>query len=638
MSINLYEEIIRILEKSESPVRGKDLAKKLNVTDRTIRNYIKKINTREKLIRSSENGYYLLPRKSYDVNKPNTIYDFSSQDERVIFIIKKIVTSNNWLNLYDLADEMYISYSTIEKDLIKVRENIKKHKLSIKRTKGKIMLEGTESNKRNLIKDTISSSNKISMDDLLSPLCDEVNVNMNKVKTIIVDTLKKYSIYANDYSLVNIFIHIIITIYRLKQDFPIQSCPFNDFTDFDVEKKCCMEIIEQISKEYNIIFNDNEKNQLTFLLISKTSSVDISKLTLENASSFIEKKYLDFTTELIKKINHYYYIDIEDNDFLLLFSLHLKNLIFRIRNNYYNINPISEDIILSNPLIYEISVFISEEIKSRFGCTLNKDEISFIVFHVGAIINRKKQLSQIIKAGLIYPSYYNCANTVLFQLNNSFSSDMEILNVYSIFENVPTDKYDLIINANPLGVLKEDIKIVNISPFVSNTDIKLIKKKIREIKINKRTATLKEHFGSFFDERLFERNHYFNSPEDMIRYMAQRFVDFRLADSSFVESVISRERMSATSFDNNVAIPHSIKVSTAKNCTYVIINDTPMHWGMYDVQIVILIGINENHRESFKKLYSSLLEALNNNEVIHKLSTCSSYTDFISILTSEIKY
>lgn len=638
MNATLYEEIIKILKESEGPVTGKNLAKKLNVTDRTIRNYIKEINAKENIIISSENGYSLLLKNNHEVSEPNTIYDFSSQDERVIFIIKRIVTSNSWLSLYDLADEMYISYSTIEKDLLKVKENIKKQKLTIKRSKGRILLEGTESNKRNLIKDIISNSSKISIDDLLSPLCDDVNVNMNTVKMIIVDALRKYSIYANDYSLVNILIHIVITIYRLRQNSPIQSCPFNDFTDFEIEKKCCMEIIDKISEKYGIIFNDNEINQLTFLLITKTSSVDISALTMENANNFIEEKYLGFTTELIKKINHYYYIDIEDNDFLLLFSLHLKNLIFRTRNNYYNINPLGDQITLSNPLIYEISVFISEEIKSKFGCTLNKDEISFIIFHVGAIINRKKQLSQIIKAGLIYPSYYNCSNTVLFQLNSNFSSDMEILNVYSIFENIPADKYDLIINANPVGILKEGKNIVNISPLVSNTDIKLIRKKINEIKANKRTETLKKHFDSFFDERLFERNHYFSSPEEMIRYMAQRFVDFRLADSSFIESVISREQMSATSFDNNVAIPHSIKVSTVKNCTYVIINDTPMRWGMYDVQVVILIGINENHRDSFKKLYSYLLEVLDNNEIIHKLSSCTSYTDFISILTNEIKH
>ncbi len=630
-----YEEIIDILKASQNPVPGKTLAEKLNVTDRTIRNYIKKINSEGRLIVASQDGYSLVTGGVPMGKELNAAYDFSYQDDRIIFIINRIMASTDMVNTYDLADEMYVSYSTIEKDILKVKETIEKYNLTIRRSKGFLTLTGAENDKRKLIKDIIYNSSKIPLEDYLDQLCAEVNIDMRKIKSIITDTLAKHKIYTNDYYLVNILIHVIITIYRLKKDLVISSSSFNDFTGYEAETNCCLEIVDKLSREYNIFFNDNERNQLTFLLVSKTSAIDVSALTLENADDFIERKYLDFTYEIIKKINYYYFIDLTDNDFILLFSLHLKNLIFRTRNNYSNNDILSEYAMHCNPLIYEIGVFIGEEIKDKFDCRINSDELSFIIIHVGAVINRKQQLSQIIKAALVFPNYYNYENTVKFNLNHEFSSDMEVLNVYNVFEQVPIEDYDLIINASPIGIRSSNINSVNISPLISDSDITLIRKKIDEIKASRKKQILKKHFESFFDERLFERNHYFNSPEEMIRYMAKRFVDFRLADSSFIDSVMEREQMSPTSFDNNVAIPHSIKASTVRNCTYVIINGVPMHWSMYDVQIVILIGINENQRDSFKKIYSYLLEALNDPNIINKLCKSTSYTDFISILTSD---
>ena len=95
------------------------------------------------------------------------------------------------------------------------------------------------------------------------------------------------------------------------------------------------------------------------------------------------------------------------------------------------------------------------------------------------------------------------------------------------------------------------------------------------------------------------------------------------------------EEITSTSFDNKVAIPHSILCSTSRNCSYVIVNKTPMKWGYFEVNIIIMIGINHNQRRFFKELYSNLLEKLQDMTILQELIKVKSYDAFIKLLTGE---
>ena len=94
------------------------------------------------------------------------------------------------------------------------------------------------------------------------------------------------------------------------------------------------------------MFNTEEKNQLIFLLMSKTARLDRSIQTKKQTQNFISQEYIAFTKQLIENINYIYYIDLNDSDFINFFSLHLKNVLFRWNNNTFNVNPFSDQIFI----------------------------------------------------------------------------------------------------------------------------------------------------------------------------------------------------------------------------------------------------------------------------------------------------
>ena len=111
-------EMIRFLSVHNRPMSGKELANALEVTPRSIKNYVHEINGLygKSIIASSRNGYELHTNvvssllASLDNQKiPQT------QEERSFYIIKQLVLHHHsGLDLFDLCDTLCVSYSTIK--------------------------------------------------------------------------------------------------------------------------------------------------------------------------------------------------------------------------------------------------------------------------------------------------------------------------------------------------------------------------------------------------------------------------------------------------------------------------------------------------------------------------------------------
>ena len=448
------------------------------------------------------------------------------------------------------------------------------------------------------------------------------------------NTLQEYHFFINDYSLSNILLHAYIVINRLLKKKQLDSCHFDDVDSFPSEKKVACAICDKISAKYNIHFSENEINQFTFLLITKTSSIDFYKLNQENIENIIGNDIYDMSKHLIEKVLHHFLLDIYDEEFILKFSLHLKNTLFRVKNGYQERNPIMTDIKTSYPLIYDIAVFIALEIKKMTNYILNEGEITFLAIHIGSIINSQNKLTHKIKCVLVYHKYYDYHQSILMKLNR-FSEDLEIIAICSSEDKLPDIHFDIILSTIPFKQSKYPVILIH--PFLNDQDYYHISQKIFEYKQALNIKIVSNYFSSFFEEDLFETEHYFKDRFEMIRYMANQIIKKGYADQSFTDAVIERELIASTSFDNFIAIPHTVETSTTKNTGCIIINKTAMQWDNYPVNLVIMIGVNKEKQNEFNDLYTHLLNILDDPEQTQQLIHCTNYQQFIFLLTHSEK-
>ncbi len=633
--MNNYKKILEILKKSNTPVSAKKLAESLSVSDRSIRNYIKTLRNYGEKIIADENGYMLeVPEKKPESTAEAGLFSFAVSEDRVNYIIEKIILINSGIDLYDLADSIYISYSTIEKDIIRVKKKIALFNLRLERKNGIVKIVGNESDKRSLISHYLSSNSAASMELTVESLCSILKISQTFIQSAISAALKNEQLYASDYALKSILIHVIINLARIKISQHVLDKPLYAALSFgSAEYNCAKAIYEKIAEQCTININEFEIQQLAFIITAKTSNINFNQTI--NLSTIVDSKIIHFVNEIIQTVNDIYYIDLNDENFISFFTLHLSNMLFRCEHNVSFTTPLSDEIFIQNPLIYDVAVYITQQIRKIFGYRLSRDEITFISLHVGAVLEKKIDESNMLKAIMVANNYYNyCSHYSLNALNQKLSGSCQILDVVNDMNDVNPIYYDLIIDTTASGCLNRCLPMVQTHTIITDKDFKKVRSFCEKLLLENKKQDFKEKLQSFIEPCLFERNHYESSVEKMIQYMSQKIIGMGFAPEEFTASVLEREAVTPTSFDNKVAIPHSIVCSTTKNICFIIINEKPMKWELFDVQLILMIGVNHNQRKDFKYIYSNLLERFEDPNIVKKLVAAHDYHEFIEILTN----
>lgn len=158
------------------------------------------------------------------------------------------------------------------------------------------------------------------MQNTLHAICEDIHIPFDTLKDLIIYQTRQQKLYASDYAIKNILTHVIITLSRLQNKYSLQLQSSPSAKEKEPESICAANIIQEIETNYNIMFNTEEKNQLIFLLMSKTTRLDHNNQTRKYTQDFISLEYIEFTKQLVENINYIYYIDLNDSDFINFFS------------------------------------------------------------------------------------------------------------------------------------------------------------------------------------------------------------------------------------------------------------------------------------------------------------------------------
>ncbi|MGX8850197.1 BglG family transcription antiterminator [Amedibacillus sp. YH-ame10] len=630
MKIKKQDQLVILLrdEREERYVPAQELADKLGVSTRQIRKYVVNINAfyNASVILSNYRGYCMDQGLYADIQEHTPTRTIETPETRKNYILQKLICIKEGYDIFDLSDELFVSSATIETDLKEIRSILRDHNLHLIRNKNMLLVEGNEMNKRTFMSHLISSD---SYDNFI--LKDEVQLltfhyHFWDFRKNIRDIFSQNDIFANDYTLNNTALHLIIMIDRIRN-----GCIMKDEIDLDRVKKSkqyqvSTQIQSFIETTYDVKINDTELYNLVLIISNHTTILDYSFITSENISEYIEQKFIDIAHNVIRKVERNYYLDAFDEDFITKFTVHVKNLFNRVENEYYAKNPLTAKIKTSYPLIYDIAVFIAQEFKRDYQVVLNEDEIAFIAFHIGSYFENNVQSKNKVTCAFIYADYYSIHKNVLDKIMRQF--DQRINMKYAISIN----------NYNP-GLLHADLIIstidmpfanasVTIHPFLTEKDTRAIRDAIERISQTKKGNALKAYLMNFFDQRLFYKNPSFKDKEEALEIMCRDVVKLDYTETSFYEDVLAREHMSSTAFED-VAVPHSLSKNTKSSFISIAISEEAIPWGSHPVHIIALIGINEDSRKVFSEIFEEIIEILSEPVHVRELLQMQDFNEFI---------
>lgn len=629
-----YEKLLRILIEAQSST-AQTLADRLGVSVRSIKTYVHEINKEHQaLIASSRTGYSVDSSRARAILHDDHKHIPQVSQERVVWIIRHLLNQENKkMNVYDICDELFISLSTLKNELTKVKRKTAKFDLTLRSQGDELYVEGLEKNKRKILSTILYDESNINFVNLKSLQHAFIDIDIEFIKNTVLQIFETYHYFINDYSLINLVLHITIAVDRLKHhnsnQEDITKMPAVRFHEYELASK----VAEKMEEHFHIEYSKAEIYEMTLLIISRATAVDYKSITTSNLEAFIGKDCLDLVNLLIQDISSFYYIDLSEPEFFIRFALHIRNLLVRSKNNYFSKNPLTEGIKTACPFIYDISVSLAGILKEKTGVSINDDEIAYIAFHLGSTLEAQKNLTTKITAVLYCPNYYNINSKIIERINHAFSNDLLITNILtdeSEFTNIKNT--DFIISTMPIESVVP-YPFLQISLFLREKDQEALRHKLHELRKMKKQREFESYLRELLTPQLFERKQQFSNKADCIHGMVKQLVKLGYVDPSFENEIFEREKMSSTAF-GTFAIPHAMKMHAHKTGMCVYVSETGTLWDEHMVHLVIMLCFNKNERYIFNEIFDPLTMILSESEHVRKLVQCKDYEEFVQTLVS----
>lgn len=604
-------EIIKLLNQYHILSADK-IAKMLNVSTKTIRNEIHKIN-------SSLNLNYIISQKGtgYLINERIQLEKEYASEQNIQYLILKKILNHDFYNFYELADELFISESNLQRYIKRVNEIIQKRNSSIKicRQQNQLYLNGTETEKRQIT--TYFLMNELNQYNFNLSMYQSLflRIDILELQKIITEFNNSHHLNLRDVEIISLVIHVALMLERV-----IRGNEIINEVDFvnDEYNHLSIQFANILQIRYEIKLNKSEIKYLSLLLAGKVPSIE------ENDINEVKQ----FIQQLIIEINESFDVDLQqDSKFADNFLIHLIGLKRRITNHTFLNNPLIKELQKNFPVIYDMSVFIALKIQEFFSTQLYEDEIGYITLHLmGAIERLHTSLHK--KIVLIYPFGQAGYDYIVKKINHIHDLEIEICCQLSMFDAFQIKEYqpDLVISFVHIEE-KVGYPIYVCHNLLLEEDIENI------YNILKGNHTFKKNV--FFEKELFHIYNDIENKEDVIHRLCESLYYKGYVDQQYEGLVLAREQIAPTAYGSMFAIPHAVKKAGFATRIAVALLDKPIDWNQQKVRLVFLFCLTKERNEEFDLLFEKLVGLLDESKKVRELLKCKKYEEFLELFLSE---
>ena len=617
---NVVVRIFRILKDGKYHT-SLELADILNISDRTCRKYIKILSEilikKNVEIESKPRFGYLLKDNNISENElfHNEVKKIpNSANDRVMYLINKLIYDGGYIKLFDVSEEIYISSKTLSQDLKKVEELLENYNLTLDRKPYYgIRLQGDEINIRNFHIDILEK--RLNENDIE----DDIKLKIVEIAENISLNFREKNIKISDISLQNLAISFYVTLNRMNKNFLIEDIIENEDELFKVKKEEIKACINDLKNIFNLK-KDMFETDIDYLTIRFMTTETMTYSSIKNLDVKDIQKLIE---DIFFYINVTFKIDLS-NDEMLYKNLytHLIALVIRLRFGIKTQNPLIDDIKKNIPFEYNLSQYVCNRIGEKYSKELSEDEVGYIavILHMAKEINKRNRKKNIL---LICPSGRGISKFLTYTFKNSFSEYLNEINACGLsdLKYINLDEIDIVFSLvdDKLNINKPVYKI---KYFLNSDDLEDIKKILDDNK---------EYINSIFDKDLFFHFEEEINKKDLISFVSNKFKEYIKLDDDLESLIIEREKLGMTEISEDVAIPHPIHVVPSVNKIAVCLLDKSIKWINNDVKIVLFMLINNSNGEN-EKIYKLLTKVVNDKKIIDKILKNPIYENYINIL------
>ncbi|HHP9926858.1 TPA: BglG family transcription antiterminator, partial [Listeria monocytogenes] len=573
------------------------------------------------LINSTKQGYQI------NLNIPFEFQSESDVTERKSKLLLELIkNSTKGVDLFELADILYISEVTLKKDIQQLKNELKEADVKIVISKDRIKLIGKERAKRKYMISLLYEEGGY-RESIKSRIQEMIEfVSIDKLQNIVKEVLAQESITTNQYSMMNIVLHYAISIVRIQQGNTLIETQKTLIRKHSKEYEISKKIAKILSEEYQIHFSEAETKQLGLLYVGLQNEQSANANHGE-LDQFVDKKIIDALKIVLANVEETYLIDLQNEQLFIKLAIHVQSLYYRSRYKAYTRNLSLLDIKTSYPVTFDIAVYISSLLQEKLAIDFNEDEISFIALHIGSFLESENRDYIRLEIGLLVDDYHDLRTNMLKKLRARFENEATI----ELIENEDYEEnFDIILTTNR-DVALEKAGSIFIHPLLTTKDIKKITSRIQTKK-----KILENNIRGQQIDRYIVRSLYSNqidpselTPAKIREQMISKMEKQTFVTSEFKEKVEKREQMAPTSFPSGIAIPHSIKNDALQSGVSIMTLQEPIYWNDVKVKIIALVAISKKDATEFNDFFEKFVEIVSEPINTKRLSMVESFEEFI---------
>ncbi|HAH60703.1 MAG TPA: hypothetical protein DCL73_01245 [Treponema sp.] len=626
-------DLLNFLLRQTSWITASRISIALSCSIRSVKNYISYINTDyPSLIVSSRDGYMIENRQlcSRLLNESDSV-NFSDSENRTAYILQKLLLENKRTSLDELADELHVSMPTLDAEILKVRRELDIQYLSLKTKNGVAYIDGEEKNKKKMISHLIYEQTKNFFGDLSVLKKYFPDIPVNEIKKIITAVLHESRLFIDDFTMTNFVMHVCIIMSRQR---PEQNSDTAEQIVINEKGRAVVaEMCRRIAEKYDYRFSEENITDLTFLLMTRLIPSNLENLTMEKLELQVGHEVNDLIKDIQRKIYSLFHLSLFNTEFLVRFSLHLKNLLVRARNNIELRNPQLEAIKENYPYVYEVSIAISQIISSTIRIKLTEDETAYIALHIGYLVEEQYSLANKLKAAFFCPQYYSMHLQLGKRIQDTFQDTLIIADIYSDETELQEERgYDFFISIMPFSTVPEKPLLV-ISKYFTTTDIASIANMIEKLKKDKQKQVMKNKLQFLFKEKFFYADAPFTDWKETLSSMAENLETEGFIDEEFIRKLFDREEYSSSAY-GNIAMPHPLEKCALQTVISVVILPKGILWKNNRVNIIFLLAIRQEDRALFKDIFDFVTDIISDDQYLKIILQSKTYKEFIDNLIS----
>ncbi|NMD68734.1 BglG family transcription antiterminator [Bacillus sp. DNRA2] len=627
------EKVIKIIELArKKPFCTLDyLAEQVGVSTRTIRNYIKQINSDLSDIAFLENekgkGFHLQVShlQKFEDLMEKLLSEKIVQDspqKRIAFIIERLINHDGPNTLDELAFLMNIGRTTLVNELKKASVALESYNLFIQGKQNSGMyLSGNELDLRFFILENV-------YDYLYGayPLDEDI-------KAEIIRVARKHDLEAT--TLTRLMHSVIVMLDRVVKNHPIEAMneKFNKLLGTQ-EHKIALEIVAAIQNTLPISIPEAEVVFITIPIAGRRTPTNNRTM----ADIAITEEIVQLLDTILEQVGFEKEIMLENETLFKDLQYHLTFMINRLMFNVRIKNPILDDVKEKYPVALKMAEIAGKVVEKEFGLVPSIDELGYLAFYFGVFIAQTELKAKTLRrVAVICGTGRGTAKLVSMQLQRVLSYNTEI-DVFSEIEVTKEllDQYDMVFTTVKLA-------IDTITPTITVNEIfdeRSVSQQIEKVTYLQKFR-LKENGNHNSIIRLLTSHDKFfildsrTSYQENVCEMVDEMVNNGYYDSGFKERLEKREEKGSMAFDQYIALPHTSNLASDHVELAIGVFPESVIANENEIKLVFLLGIPKStdyDASLLVKIYDEIIKIATDKQLVAQLANTISYQEFSKLL------